>query len=286
MSNNKLIIGTAQFIKKYGIFRKNRKQFNNFLELFKNKNITFDTSPTYSSVEKFIGRNFKNKKISSKLPSLQNIPSKKIEEKINFFINQTLKDTQCKKIDYYLVHDENDLIKKDAKKIFYILEKFKKKKIINKLGVSIYDFRKLERIINRFKLDVVQVPFNIIDRRLIKFYKKNKKKLKNIKIHIRSVFLQGLLLADYNLATRKIKNKQSLNVLFEYFNWCDKSKLKKIQICLNFLNSNRFFNNLVVGFDNVSQYKDFSNYYKNSIKIYPKKIFTDNNKLVNPNYWI
>ena len=86
MSNNKLIIGTAQFIKKYGIFRKNRKQFNNFLELFKNKNITFDTSPTYSSVEKFIGRNFKNKKISSKLPSLQNIPSEKIEEKINFFM--------------------------------------------------------------------------------------------------------------------------------------------------------------------------------------------------------
>lgn len=286
MSNNKLIIGTAQFIKHYGIFRKNQKQFNNFLGLFKNKNITFDTSPTYSSVEKFIGRNFKNKKISSKLPSLQNIPSKRIEEKINFFINQTLKDTQCKKIDYYLVHDENDLIKKDAKKIFYILEKFKKKKIISKIGVSIYDFSKLERIIDRFKLDVVQVPFNIIDRRLIKFYKKNKKKLKNIKIHIRSVFLQGLLLADYNLAKRKINNRQSLNVLFEYFNWCDKSKLKKIQICLNFLNSNRFFNNLVVGFDNVAQYKDFSNYYKNSIKIYPKKIFTDNNKLVNPNHWI
>ena len=64
------------------VYLKKSKKFNNFLEIFKNKNITFDTSPNYSSAESFIGRNFK--KISSKLPSLKNIPNKKIEEKINF----------------------------------------------------------------------------------------------------------------------------------------------------------------------------------------------------------
>ena len=72
--DKKLIIGTAQYIKKYGVFGKSQKKFNNFLEIFKNKNITFDTSPNYSSAESFIGRNFKKKKISSKLPSLKNIP--------------------------------------------------------------------------------------------------------------------------------------------------------------------------------------------------------------------
>lgn len=286
MMDKKLIIGTAQYIKKYGVFEKSHKKFNNFLEIFKNKNIIFDTSPNYSSAESFIGRNFKKKKISSKLPSLKNIPDNKIKEKINFFINRTLKHTCCKKIDYYLVHDENDLINKNSTQIFNILCELKKKKIINKIGVSIYDFNKLEKIISKFNIDVIQVPFNIIDRRLIKFHKKNKKKLKNIKIHIRSVFLQGLLLADYNVAKRKIKNRKSLNVLSKYYKWCEQSKLKKIQICLNFLNSHRLFNNLVVGFDNAKQYEDFLNCNKNPMKSYPKKIFTDNVKLVNPNYWI
>ena len=128
MMDKKLIIGTAQFIKTYGMFQKKNKKLNDFLGIFKNKNVIFDTSPNYSSAEKFIGRNFKKKKISSKLPSLKNVPCKRIEEKINFFINQTIKHTRCKKIDYYLVHDENDLVNKNAKKIFNILQKFKKKK--------------------------------------------------------------------------------------------------------------------------------------------------------------
>ena len=34
-------------------------------------------------------------------------------------------------------------------------------------------------------------------------------------------------------------------------------QIKKIQICLNFLNSHRLFNNLVVGFDNVNNTKIF-----------------------------
>ena len=89
------------------------------------------------------------------------------------------------------------------------------------------------------------------------------------------------MLADYNVAKRKIKNRKSLNVLSKYYKWCEQSKLKKIQICLNFLNSHRLFNNLVVGFDNAKQYEDFLNCNKNPMKSYPKKIFTDNVKLVN-----
>ena len=133
MMDKKLIIGTAQYIKKYGVFEKSHKKFNNFLKIFKNKNIIFDTSPNYSSAESFIGRNFKKKKISSKLPSLKNIPDNKIKEKINFFINRTLKHTCCKKIDYYLVHDENDLINKNSTQIFNILCELKKKKLLIKL---------------------------------------------------------------------------------------------------------------------------------------------------------
>lgn len=286
MINKKLIIGTAQFINDYGCSIKKTNNVNNFILFFKNKNITFDTSPSYSNAEKFIGKHFKYKKISSKLPSLQGVKKDEIEKKILFYVDQTLSNTKSKKIDYYLVHDENDLLSKNSEKIYSILRKLQKKKIIKKIGISIYNFSKLEKIISKFDLDVIQVPFNVIDRRLLTFYKKNKKKLKKTKIHIRSIYLQGLLLGNYKLASTKIKNKKSLQIIAKYFDWCDRRCLDKVQVCINFIKNSKLFDNLIVGFNDKKQYQNFIKSYKKKSKIYPKKIFTDHHKLVNPNYWI
>ena len=87
-------------------------------------------------------------------------------------------------------------------KLYRIIDKFGfPKKLFNKrLIFSHEEFRflfyrkKLSRIIKKFKPDVLQCPFNVIDRRLnnkniINLLKKNE-----IKIHARSIFLQGLLL--------------------------------------------------------------------------------------------
>ena len=76
------------------------------------KNIFFDTSPKYSSAEKFIGRNFNKAKVGSKLPSMRNVPIKNIEKYIFFSLNKTLKKLNRNYLDYYLVHDELDLISK------------------------------------------------------------------------------------------------------------------------------------------------------------------------------
>ena len=69
-----------------------------FLKIFKNKNIIFDTSRIIHQLKVLLEEILKKKKISSKLPSLKNIPDNKIKEKINFFINRTLKHTCCKKL--------------------------------------------------------------------------------------------------------------------------------------------------------------------------------------------
>jgi len=58
------------------------------------------------------------------------------------------------------------------------------KKIINKIGISIYETKELDLIWNILKPDLVQVPINIIDHRFIQYkwpLKLKKKKLFRIK---------------------------------------------------------------------------------------------------------
>ena len=72
----------------------------------------------------------------------------------------------------------------------------KKDKLIKKFGYSIYDFKNLKKICKSFKPDILQCPYSILDRRieknnLLEFLKHNK-----IELHVRSIFLQGLLTSN------------------------------------------------------------------------------------------
>ena len=85
------------------------------------------------------------------------------------------------------------IFSKNGKKIIKILNYYKRKKFFKKLGVSIYDTGIMKKLLtdNFFMLDVIQIPYNIIDRRFEKYFKMlNKLK---IDINVRSIFLQGLL---------------------------------------------------------------------------------------------
>ena len=68
--------------------------------------------------------------------------------------------------------------------------------LIKNIGISIYDPQDVNYFVPDFQIDIVQCPFNIIDRRILK---NNFLKIlhdNSIKLHVRSIFLQGLLLMD------------------------------------------------------------------------------------------
>ena len=81
----------------------------------------------------------------------------------------------------------------------------KKNGVISKIGISIYSPSQLDLILPKFSIDIVQAPFNIVDRRILNSGWLEKLSKKNIETHIRSVFLQGLLLMQYE----KIPNQFS-----------------------------------------------------------------------------
>jgi aryl-alcohol dehydrogenase-like predicted oxidoreductase len=62
--------------------------------------------------------------------------------------------------------------------------------------VSIYEERQLERVLERHAIDLVQAPVSLLDQRLARRGWLDRLKARGIEVHVRSLFLQGVLLAD------------------------------------------------------------------------------------------
>ena len=136
-----------------------------------------------------------------------------------------------------------------------------------------------------WKPDIVQVPFNIFDQRLVKSgYLDLLKKLK-IEIHVRSCFLQGLLV-NYDRNKKKFKKFQKWSDLLEsWSSWCRNNNISKFEACLQFIKNYKKIDYLVVGFDNLKQLKEIIyTLDKKEIKI-TNKFYSSDLKLIDPRKW-
>ena len=187
-------IGTAQFIDNYGYMKKKINLDNYFETLNKSKIDLIDTAQVYGRAQKIIGKHlFVKKKIVTKISSLKFILKK---NKLDFFKRSLEKSlTELKRDQIYglLFHDEKDIIQND--KFYNYIDKLKKNKTIKKFGYSTYNIYKKKDYEEHYNFDLIQAPFNLFDvnSEKIKILKKIKK---TKEIHIRSVFLQGLVLNE------------------------------------------------------------------------------------------
>lgn len=91
-----------------------------------------------------------------------------------------------------LFHESQDLIRTGGEVLWASMERYKKEGRLRKLGVSVYTPEQLMRVMEKFPIDIVQFPLNLLDQRFLPLIPELKSK--GIEVHVRSVFLQGLLL--------------------------------------------------------------------------------------------
>ena len=92
-----------------------------------------------------------------------------------------------------LLHNTSDLSSKSKIKFIEELKKLKDSGMVQKIGISIYNSFDLDDI-NLDSIDIVQAPLSIYDQRLLRNDTLSNIYEKGILIHIRSIFLQGLIL--------------------------------------------------------------------------------------------
>ena len=155
--------------------------------------------------------------------------------------------------------------------------------MIKKIGISIYNENSVRKLTQLDVIDIVQIPLNLCDRRFIRKKNMNFFKRKNIRVQARSIFLQGLLLQNFN----KIKSKPYIDKKFfyDYETWIKKNKMSKLQACLNFIKFRNELDSIVIGIENLNQLKDIVNLLKLKNKEYPKKIISNKKEFFDPRKW-
>ena len=287
MFNNKLILGTANIAKGYGIMNKkgvSSKVIKNLIKFSrKNKIYGLDTAYSYRGVEKNIGKvNLANLKICTKTPKI----IKKKEILIEKYFYKAVKSSSIrinvKSFYVVFIHKSEDLFGPKGEEIYKAMLNLKKGGITKKIGVSVYSPEDLKKILKKYFFDVVQIPINVFDRRFLKKNYLYELKKKNIEIHARSIFLQGMLLLDQNLLPSYFRRWQKL--FNKWQEWNKQHNVKKVHTCLNFIKNVNYIDKIVIGVSNIDGFQEIINYRKIE-KLFPKKIFSADKKLLDPRLW-
>jgi aryl-alcohol dehydrogenase-like predicted oxidoreductase len=98
------------------------------------------------------------------------------------------------KVQVLLVHHADDLLSPHGEALWSLLEDTKAAGKAVRIGVSVYEPVQLARLLDRFGIEAVQLPFNLYDQRFLRGGMLAKLKAANIEVHVRSGFLQGVLL--------------------------------------------------------------------------------------------
>ena len=286
---NKIILGSANFDQIYGI-KKNFIKKSEIKKLFnlalKNKIKTIDTSPLYNKSEKIIGLLNNNRfKIISKIPKPpKNIKRENIKKWLKQNVMISLKNLKIKKFECLLLHNANSLLYKNGDEIYKGIRNMKINGLTSKIGVSIYDFNVLDKILKKFKFNLIQAPFNILDQRLVEKGWLKKLKKRKIEVHARSIFLQGILLLKHNQLPKKLIKLSKKLVMWE--NWLKKNKFSSLQVCLSFVLNQRQLDGIVVGYNNINQLNQILKLkqIKNNFSL-PNLNIKDK-KLIDPREWL
>ena len=279
---NKIIIGTAQFYSNYGIVKKKNKNPKNLVLATKKLKLNlFETSTLYKDSIKKIN------KITNKSNFIIKISCKNNNEYLsvtNFSkkIRKLIKIAGVKKIYALMFHDTSFLNKKK----FYNYQKLLSD-ICNenklKFGYSIYSMKEFNFLIKNYKFNLIQVPFNIFNKDFINKKFKETVSNKNIEVHARSVFLQGVLTNDMNYLPKKFKKFN--NILSEWNNFCETKKISKVNAAINFVLKQKFINKIILGFKNEFELIDLINNFKWKKINYSNKFKNIPQKLKYPYLW-
>lgn len=285
---SKFAIGTAQFGMPYGISNKSgqvkQEQIFEILSIASTLGIdTLDTAVSYGDSEKNLGLFGVEKfKVISKLP-LCPVDSDDVYSWVVREVNESLDRLSISCLYGLLFHTPEQLLKSNGLAIFRAVEKLKDLGRIKKVGISIYSPEVLQKLIPKYSIDIVQAPFNLLDRRILNSGWMQRLKDLQIELHTRSTFLQGLLLESYQNINPKFQ--QWDHIWFKWYRWLKKNRIGQLEACLALPLSFPEIDRVIVGIDNLSQLIEILNSENNIFNAILPNIQSNDEDLINPSNW-
>lgn len=249
--NKSLILGTVQLGVHYGINNKSGKPdsysvFNILEAAWDNGIDTLDTADAYgdainliSSFHASIGKVFK---VNSKF---KNVKTKCLLDKLKFDISQL----GCSKINTIFFHSYVEY--KENKHFLADLLRAKQNNLVEFVGVSIYTNEELKVVSDDPMIDVIQLPYNLLDndfqRGCLLAFAKEKGKV----IQVRSVFLQGVFFMGSDRLPNKVSTLKPWIKKIEEI--VEQEELSTEMLCLLYPSSQAYIDEIIIGVDTKEQ---------------------------------
>jgi len=285
---SRLVLGTVQFGIPYGISNQQGKvSLDSATEILNYAYIaginSLDTAIAYGDSENCLGQiGVKDWQVVSKLPELP-IETKDVLSWVRKSVKGSLQRLQTSGLYGLLLHRPQQLLSPLGQELYNALNLLKEEKLVNKIGISIYSSTELEELFDCFSFDLVQAPFNIFDRSIKQSGWLTRLKSLGIEIHVRSIFLQGLLLM--NPSNRPAYFNHWQPIWTEWEHWLNTNNLTALQACLSFVLSNPEIDRVVVGVDSLSQLQEILAATTIEVVKPPDKLCCDDPDLINPARW-
>ncbi|MCA6478109.1 MAG: aldo/keto reductase [Chitinophagaceae bacterium] len=249
--NKNLILGTVQFGVYYGINNKAGKPDTNsvfdILETAWDNGVdTLDTADAYGDainlISSFHASSGKIFKINSKFKNLRT----------EFLVDKLRLDIAhlgCNKINIIFFHSYAEY--KENKHFLDDLLRAKDDELVEFLGVSIYTNEELKAVTDDPSIDVIQLPFNLLDNDFQRGSLLALAKKKGKIIQVRSVFLQGLFFMGSDKLPHKVSTLKPWIQKIEEIGAQEELSIE--MLCLLYPSSQAYIDEIIIGVDTKVQ---------------------------------
>ena len=181
-----------------------------------------------------------------------------------------------------LLHRVGDLLGPNGQSVIEGLELARNEGIVGRIGISLYGPEEIGAVLEVMKPDIIQMPLNVFDRRLIQSPWFKRLKDEGVEIHARSAFLQGSLLMGHGNLPSYL---QRWSVSFRTFEeWAQKIGVSLLQAAIQFPLSVDGIDKVLVGVETQKQLEEIVNASSRLDLDYPD-FQTTELELINPVNW-
>ncbi|MGB6604147.1 MAG: aldo/keto reductase [Steroidobacteraceae bacterium] len=287
-ARSKLALGTAQFGQQYGVAnisgQVSRDTAAAILELAGAEGMdTLDTAVAYGASEACLGEvGIARWRVITKLPPLPGAVTN-VTEWVERQVRDSLQRLGLGRLEGLLLHDSGDLRGPHAATLLGALASLKSRELIAAAGISIYDPQELDALWPSWHPDIVQAPCNVLDRRLVHSGWLAKLARQGVRVHLRSVFLQGLLLMPCDARPAFFGRWQA--TLDHWLGWCAAQGESPLQLALAFGCGLPGVERVVVGVESVGQLRELLAAAARAAPAPPQELCCEDPGLIEPRRW-
>ncbi len=284
----KLALGTAQFGLAYGIANtEGQVTAEAAVKILSRARLagmdTIDTAIAYGESEQRLGEaGVKGWQIVSKLPALPD-GCGDVQAWVATNVDESLARLKVPHLRGLLLHRPGQLLGTNGRQLYQSLLQLKDTGKVEKIGISIYDPSELDDLCAQHVFDLVQAPFNVFDRRLATSGWLHRLHAEGVEVHVRSAFLQGLLLAATGKSPVGFERWEPL--WLSWRNWIADVRLSPLCAALGHVLSYPEIDRVVVGVDSLRQLNEILKCALSEQQRAPETLATADSDLLNPVRW-